>query len=383
MLDLFKRISEQWFLREPAFFSLYCTHQLKENFGMQCPVRSGEHRIEYNPALLKGHTQLEIETLMRIELMRIFLKHPYDRQPEGVSNQAKSQASDCCIIPTLSPTDIQGNTFGFSHPKDFGLEEGQHFEWYARRLNENPLTDNPLTANPSSLTENPLTANPSSLTDTSSLWQEDTMATQEINDLIKTLNNWGSIPGDVVQQIIASTQARIDYRLIMQGFRGQILSSKRRLTRMRPNRRTGFEQMGSARKFDTRLLVAVDVSGSIDDRTLCNFYGVINRFFRYGIDQIDCAQFDCALGPVKPLRKASRTIEITGRGGTSFQPIFDYVKENNVYDGIIILTDGGAAHPVVDDSITAKVLWICEDEKSYNQCQDWMQLFGRVCWMIL
>ncbi len=354
---------------------------------MQCPVRSGEHRIEYNPALLKGHSQSEIETLLRIEMMRIFLKHPYDRQPEGISNKAKSLASDCCIIPSLAPAEIQNNTFGFAHPKDFDLEEGQHFEWYARRLNEN---DNPnLNPNSSSLTASPspLTPDPSPLTAHSSshseLWQEDTMAMQEINDLIKTLSNWGSIPGNVVQQIVASTESRIDYRLIMQGFRGHILSSKRRLTRMRPNRRTGFEQMGSTRKFDTRLLVAVDVSGSISDRTLRNFYGVINRFFRYGIDLIDCVQFDCALGPVQSLHKASRTIAITGRGGTSFQPIFDYVKENNVYDGIIILTDGGAAHPVVDPSITAEILWICEDEKSYNQCQNWMQLFGRVCWMIL
>jgi len=369
MEELFKRISEQWFLREPAFFSLYCTHQLKENFGMQCPVRSGDHRLEYNPALLKGHTQAEIETLLRIEMMRIFLKHPYDRQPEGVSHETKSKASDCSIVPLLPPADLQGNTFKFAHPKDYNLEEGQHFEWYARRINENGDEENEDRGiEPSSHSE---------------LWREDSMASQEINDLIKTLNNWGSIPGQVVQQIIASTQSRIDYRLIMQGFRGHILSSKRKLTRMRPNRRTGFEQMGSTRKFDTRLLVAVDVSGSISDKTLRHFYGVINRFFRYGIDQIDCAQFDCALGPVKPLHKASRTIEITGRGGTSFQPIFDYVKENNVYDGIIILTDGGAPHPSVDPSITAKVLWICEDEKSYNQCHDWMQLFGRVCWMIL
>ncbi len=356
---------------------------------MQCPVRSGEHRIEYNPALLKGHSQSEIETLLRIEMMRIFLKHPYDRQPEGISDKAKSLASDCCIIPSLAPAEIQSNTFGFAHPKDFGLEEGQHFEWYARRLddndNHNPDLNHNLNPNPNDNQPEDTHAeeNNDNHNNHSELWQEDTMAMQEINDLIKTLSNWGSIPGNVVQQIVASTESRIDYRLIMQGFRGHILSSKRRLTRMRPNRRTGFEQMGSTRKFDTRLLVAVDVSGSISDRTLRNFYGVINRFFRYGIDLIDCVQFDCALGPVQSLHKASRTIAITGRGGTSFQPIFDYVKENNVYDGIIILTDGGAAHPVVDPSITAEILWICEDEKSYNQCQNWMQLFGRVCWMIL
>ena len=94
-------------------------------------------------------------------------------------------------------------------------------------------------------------------------------------------------------------------------------------------------------------------------------------------------QFDCELGEVKPLRKASRTVQIFGRGGTSFQPIFDYLVEHDIYDGLIILTDGYAPYPKVDDSLKTNVLWVCEDEESYNQHKDWMQLYGRVCWMYL
>lgn len=209
------------------------------------------------------------------------------------------------------------------------------------------------------------------------------MKSQEINDLIKSLSNWGTIPGDVVEMIEASTKARIDYRQIVQGFRGSILSSRKKLTRMKPNRRTGFDQMGSAREFSTRLLVAVDVSGSISDSDLANFYSVINKMFRYGIEEIDCVQFDCQLGPVKNLRKASRTIEIMGRGGTSFQPIFDYLLVHNHYDGLIILTDGAAPHPKIDDSIRTEILWICESERSYEVCHKWMELCGRCCWMML
>ena len=375
MHDIFKRISEQWFLREPAFFSLYCTHPLEENFAMQCAVRSGQHRIEYNPALLKGRTLADIEQLLRIELLRIFMKHPYQRQPEGCSLTAKRLGSDCALssygLPTSNTPASQ--PFAYARPSDFHLDEGMHFEWYARRIEEqleqgaeeDDKTESPSEASPTETSTSSSDSQGATSSsddhgdgawrDSSVLWREDALAVQDINDLIKTLSHWGTIPGDVVQMIQASTQSRIDYRLIMQGFRGHILSSKRRLTRMRPNRRTGFDQMGSVRKFDTRLLVAVDVSGSISDRTLTYFYGVINRFFRYGIDHIDCVQFDSALREVVPLRKASRRVEIKGRGGTSFQPIFDYVLEHNDYDGIIILTDGGAPHPVVDASIRAKV----------------------------
>ena len=394
MHDIFKRISEQWFLREPAFFSLYCTHPLEENFAMQCVVRSGQHRIEYNPALMRGLTTADIERLLRIELLRLFMKHPYQRQPEGCSLTAKRLGSDCALSSYGLPVarGEEDKVFAFAHPSDFQLDEGMHFEWYARRIEEQleqGAGEDDKTESPSETTQDEMPTSSSdspgegAWRDSSVLWREDALAVQDINDLIKTLTHWGSIPGDVVQMIQASTQSRIDYRLIMQGFRGHILSSKRRLTRMRPNRRTGFDQMGSVRKFDTRLLVAVDVSGSISDRTLTYFYGVINRFFRYGIDQIDCVQFDSALGEVRPLRKASRRVEVKGRGGTNFQPIFDYVLDHNDYDGLLILTDGGAPHPVVDPSLRAKVLWICEDEHSYQLCRDWMSLFGRVCYMVL
>ena len=104
MQDIFRRISEQWFLREPAFFSLYCTHPLEENFAMQCAVRSGQHRIEYNPALLKGRTLADVEQLLRIELLRIFMKHPYQRQPEGCSLTAKRLGSDCALSSYGLPT---------------------------------------------------------------------------------------------------------------------------------------------------------------------------------------------------------------------------------------------------------------------------------------
>lgn len=379
--EIIKKIVEQWFLREPAFFALYCVQRLETNEGMKCAIRVGQGRLEYNPSLLEGKTLHEVEQLMRIELIRLFLKHPYERQPEGVSKAALSMGSDVTIADSYN-NERSREKLPLQTPDDFKLERGESFEWYARKIGE--LFD----GEPDPESEDD---NVSDVTDAlqrqaaekAELWQEDDMKKQEINDLIKSLSNWGSIPGNIVEMIEASTKARIDYRQIVQGFRGSILSSRKKLTRMKPNRRTGFEQMGSSREFTTRLLVAVDVSGSITDSNLSNFYSVINKMFKYGIDEIDCVQFDCQLGPVKNIRKASRQIEITGRGGTSFQPIFDYLLEHNNYDGLVILTDGAAPHPQIDDSIRTEILWVCESERSYEECHNWMELCGRCCWMIL
>ena len=37
---------------EPALFQVLCTHELSINAMMECPLRSGRKRLEYNPDLV-------------------------------------------------------------------------------------------------------------------------------------------------------------------------------------------------------------------------------------------------------------------------------------------------------------------------------------------
>ena len=224
--------------------------------------------------------------------------------------------------------------------------------------------------------------------DKSQLWREDELQRQRINDLINRTTDWGTMPAEIVEIIKASTQARINNRLIWEGFHSSILSSKRHLTRMRPNRRTGFLQLGSTHQFDTHLLVAIDTSGSISDHTLSDFYSAINRLFRYGVVQIDICQFDAALGPIEPMHRANRIVKVKGRGGTNYQPLFDYIMfQHNDYDGLVILTDGQAPPPSVhgrmlkkgDKHLHISILWVCSDKASYEAAHEWMEQTGRCC----
>ena len=185
---------------------------------MQCAVRSGQHRIEYNPALLKGCSVADIERLLRFELLRIFMKHPYQRQPEGCSLTAKRLGSDCALssygLPTANTSASQA--FEYARPSDFQLDEGMHFEWYARRIEEkleqgegeDDRIESSVEASQNE-TSNPASDNEAegAWRDSSALWREDALAVQDINDLIKTLSHWGTIPGDLVQMIQASTQS--------------------------------------------------------------------------------------------------------------------------------------------------------------------------------
>ena len=149
---------------------------------------------------------------------------------------------------------------------------------------------------------------------------------------------------------------------------------------MRPNRRTGFDNMGSIRRFSTKLLVAVDVSGSISTQDLSYFYGVVNSAFRYGFTAVDVIQFDCGVRIVQSLRQTMRDVTVVGRGGTSFQEPIDYAHENG-YDGLVMLTDGYARQPEIPDNMRCKIAWVCTDKNSYEHSHLWMEKSGRVCIM--
>lgn len=406
-LPYFDMLSEEWFLQEPAFFALFCTQKMQENVKMECALRCGQGMIEYNPLILEKKNYRKVEQLMRIEMIRLFLKHPYERQPDGCSREAMALGSDCtiedgyCFLNEKLP--LKGP--GFYH-----LPMGETYEYYAKKIQEQNQKDddrdgkgnnnenrsatgndgnsdngndaNNADGNDRGNEANENKENRNEDRDKAELWREDALRRSRINDLIERTSDWGTIPGDIVERIKASTKARTNNSYIMQGFRSSIISSRRQLTRMKPNRRTGFLQMGNSRQFDTSLLVAVDVSGSVTEPQIADFYSVVNRVFRFGIAKIDCVQFDSCLGEINPLRHASNEIKVVGRGGTSFQPIFDFLDGNrNSYDGVMILTDGQAPPPIVPDHFKINVLWVCSDRQAYEANKEWMTASGRVCFI--
>lgn len=412
MTERIEKINMDWFLMEPALFKVLCSHQIVANTDMRCPMRSGDRRIEYNPVLCKNVSDEALQELFKTECIRILLKHPYTRQPDGCCAEAITRGSNCVVADNYKMKHIE-----LGSPKDFGLEKGMHFEYYAKSIQEmmqaqggslgdsdeegqkdqqqdNSDSDgqqddsdgNGLQSGESTSSSTDRNAE-GALDDASSLWKENPMTSAEVNEMIKVMeasDRWGSLAGSLVGQIIASTKVKIDYRKVMQSFRAEVLSSKRHLTRMRPNRRSGFENFGSVYSLTSRLLVAVDVSGSTTDEMVSNFFGIINKFFKYGIEEIDVIQFDANVkDEPMTLKKAKQGgINITGRGGTYFQPVIDYcAQKKHYYQGLVIFTDGYAEEPFLPDFFNTPVLWVLPDEGLYEKHQDWMRKTGKACFI--
>ena len=379
MRERITRILERWFISEPALFQVLCTHSIEENGSMKCPVRSGRRKLEYNPGWLREMGDDALDQALRAEAVRILLKHPYQRKPDGCSQQAIAVGSDVTIGDNYRMLNLN-----IDRPKDYELEGGRPYEWYSRRIQEMlpPLGGDGDGASGGDSRTEKLRRNADRNEAVSELWEEDDLALAMIDGIIESTKDWGSLAGNFAEMLKASAKARINWRNVLAGFRASILSTERKLTRMRPNRRTGFENMGSIRRFRTRLLVAVDVSGSISSNDLSYFYGVINSAFRYGFTAVDVIQFDCGVRVVQSLKKAVKDVGIVGRGGTSFQEPIEYANDNG-YDGLVMLTDGYAPEPVIPDNMKTKIVWVCRDRGCYENSHSWMEKSGRVCIMEL
>jgi predicted metal-dependent peptidase len=398
-----QQVAEQWFLTEPVFFAVYCSHRLTMNANMQCPLRTGQGRIEYNPTVIDALQDNQLNEMLKVEMIRILLQHPYARQPLGCKPLVQHAASDMVIAPAYRLAWIE-----LTKPEDFGLPVGQHYEWYAARLNGMAIHLDGLrpsegdSGGDSGEGTNGYSASGGSSgsqetgkeqgkgkqqaeTDYTALWEEDQFQSRLITDLIQSTTGWGSMPGGMIELIKKAAEGKIDFRSALRGFRASILSQKRRLTRMRPSRRFGFEQMGSHYDFTTHLLVAIDTSGSVGSEELGRYFHIITSFFKYGIQEIDVIMFDVDVQgkPVtlKEAKKNMKDFEVQGRGGTNFQAPIDYVKEHPDYDGLIIITDGWAPMPDVPPHLKAKLLWVIDNEASYQQNGKALRKTGRVCLM--
>jgi predicted metal-dependent peptidase len=151
---------------------------------------------------------------------------------------------------------------------------------------------------------------------------------------------------------------------------------------MKPNRRYGFLYMGSRYDFTTRLLVAVDVSGSMNTEDIARGFSLINQFFTYGVPSIDVIQFDTELkGPPVTLKRARCAHVVQGRGGTNFTPVIDFIDAQRDYDGVIVFTDGYAPVPRPPQNRRTRILWLFNSEATYRVMHARLQAIGRAAFL--
>jgi predicted metal-dependent peptidase len=153
----------------------------------------------------------------------------------------------------------------------------------------------------------------------------------------------GHIPGELkelIDSLYVSEEPVLDWRAYLRRFNGMASKVYTKKTRRKPNKRFyGNPALKIKQKKNT--LVAIDTSGSVSKDDLKEFLSEIHHIYKTGT-QVTVVECDASIGRVYEYKgKTQEAQEVTGRGGTSYDPVLNYLHDNrDKYQNLIYLTDG-------------------------------------------
>lgn len=182
-------------------------------------------------------------------------------------------------------------------------------------------------------------------------WEENTLVDQEIQEIThhiaENASQWGNISGGLLQAILAANTPKFDPKTVLKRFKANTVDKYTEDTRMRPDRRKGFDVPGKKHKYRSRILVAIDCSGSMDDKDVERGCAIVNKFVKHA--DVSYCFWDGVCGPFTEQKQKKNEFKLIGRGCTNPECVLEAIKERKAkFDGIIYFTDMGFDFPRPD-----------------------------------
>jgi predicted metal-dependent peptidase len=162
-------------------------------------------------------------------------------------------------------------------------------------------------------------------------------------------DGWGNIPAELRAEIRRSVSSIVDWRAVLRQFVGSIQRGSRSTSIKRINRRYPYVHPGVKRGYCAKLIVPIDQSGSVGDEMLEMFFGelgCLTKKVSISVLHFDC---ECNEGDLYEWRKGMKLPpKRTRMGGTDFDAPTRFVndpKNRGRWDGMLVMTDGGAGRP--------------------------------------
>ena len=164
-------------------------------------------------------------------------------------------------------------------------------------------------------------------------------------------------------------EPEVDWRDQIKRQHGRMKSRLKRKTISRPNRRmpNRLDLKGKLPDYKINIVMALDVSGSVSDNALSYTMGEGYHLSRELDAPLTLLQIDSELASVQTIERPTDfdRVNINARGGTRFQPAFDYLAENGLTDKdtmLVYVTDGyGESEQHLQRHGFNNVLWVLVD----------------------
>lgn len=291
-----------------------------------------------NPDFFESLTVLERVAILKHEAQHILRDHIgrskgispeiYDKAADEVDkaiydlkHKTLNIAADCAINGTL-----KNLPEGCVYPKNFDLEDGNTMEWYLNNLKNNQKAKDYMEI------------------DDHSLWSESDgdkhILREKVRQAIQKAAGRTRGAGKMTSEneLLVSTLSKNtrDWKSDLRRFVAKSAEFVIESSKKKRNRRYGIMFPGTVKYETLHIGVAIDTSGSISDEQLIQFMSEIANISKYA--RVTVAEADSEVKNhyrFDPKKKYS----VKGRGGTAYQPAFDFFNKEKDIDGVIYFGD--------------------------------------------
>lgn len=181
----------------------------------------------------------------------------------------------------------------------------------------------------------------------------------------KVAEAMGSMPGHLGRAVKQANRAKADWRGALRRFVQQTAAADYSWSRPNPRYLAGGVYLPALRSEQMPAIVlAVDTSGSIDEKVLADFAGEMQSI----VDEVSPSQVhviycDCKVQRVDTFERGEQiTMDPAGGGGTRFTPVFDHVEAEGISPACVVyFTDGYGSYPELPPEYP--VIWAMTSDK--------------------
>lgn len=327
------------------YFLFKCSIKEDNNIPTACIyAKKGRITIAYNTSFFSKLEEEEVQYIFIHEILHLLFRHIF-KKPSPVYYEIDNIASDLAVNTLIDIKPPEGVLL----PENFGFPPKLSYEKYLLYLRDY-YKDKKVIKNKAKAKNGD--GNSEGSIDFHGKWSDDPLSQQVVEELLdaaKKSEIWGNIPQEIIEEIESSKRKNIKWNKILHFYLNGIIKHNIRYTIKKMNRRYSFIYPGKINEYTGKVLLGIDTSASIEKEDLSIFLSEINKLNEYYC--VYYTQFDTEIKG-EPLKwKTTRTFKFIGRGGTSYQPLMNYVEDKKI-PYLIILTDGYA--PSVNKPKTLK-----------------------------
>lgn len=351
----------------------YFSFQMKKavRFDIAGPTavsfKSAAYVLYFNPFLFLPLTAKQMATAIKHDILHIVSLHLIRARDlkDTYSKRVLNIAMDVVVntyLKNLPPDAITLQWVNMQY--GLFLPPFETFEYYAEKIQaavEIRQRNTPYTgsdhSNSIQLAFDPET--------THDVWEEsdelDTATLQKFTEKYIDAARKGSL-SNYLESMIAELKKEapgLPWSLYVKKFTGAVAAEKKK-TVTRRNRRQPerLDLRGKLTGHTARLLVALDISGSISDsefkQAMVEVLEIVKNF-KHEITLVECDDEIRRSYPIKTLADLQPRLDV--RGGTRFSPVFAYANSRRI-DVLIYFTDGKGEQKLQVPPKNYKVLWV-------------------------